>query len=457
MEKRKEQMHLEVDLQLGSHRQTVVSKQAELEACIQRQIDYLLAETSWARDIIAPNEMEITTSSVGPANGRDAALALAFLKSNQQLRGSKAAELDPAVKSKLQLAMKAIALEHKWLQQGALAAKVMAHVTSPTQKKLLNLSYDWLRTFLPHVLAKVNRVSFGLLSSADCAAAIESTPNVPRSRLKLCVPFVGKDVPSRSSEFAHPDVIIGLTILAYRYSGMRYEDFAELVDSLTSEFVQEIGPARDRPASRRHESWVLAAGGKIRGLTSVAIANGDSTGDALGEPVVDNAGGTEVVQLKFLQKSNKEQMSKLFKLWRLEPLAIHYYLTKFIFPTYMLSQKIKLSASGQAVGGDMLVGRRAGFSGTPSDLLPKELGRCDYAVGDDGKMLSTMLDPAVASHELLTVDWSVQGILKRVATSVAPRYHALIDTGALITGFSNQEVAEYLLANGLEWCGTQLR
>jgi hypothetical protein len=54
-----------------------------------------------------------------------------------------------------------------------MAAKVMAYVTSPTQKKLLNLSYDWLRTFLPHVLAKVNRVSYGLLSSADCAAAIE--------------------------------------------------------------------------------------------------------------------------------------------------------------------------------------------------------------------------------------------------------------------------------------------
>ena len=26
-----------------------------------------------------------------------------------------------------------------------------------------------------------------------------------------------QDVPSRSSEFAHPDVAIGLTILAYRY------------------------------------------------------------------------------------------------------------------------------------------------------------------------------------------------------------------------------------------------
>ena len=30
------------------------------------------------------------------------------------------------------------------------------------------------------------------------------------------VPFVGKDVPSTRSEFAHPDVVIGCTILAYR-------------------------------------------------------------------------------------------------------------------------------------------------------------------------------------------------------------------------------------------------
>ena len=39
---------------------------------------------------------------------------------------------------------------------------------------------------------------------------------MPRSRFKLAIPFVGKDVPSRASEFAHPDIIIGLTVLAYR-------------------------------------------------------------------------------------------------------------------------------------------------------------------------------------------------------------------------------------------------
>ena len=32
----------------------------------------------------------------------------------------------------------------------------------------------------------------------------------------------------------------------------------------------------------------------------------------------------------------------------------------------------------QALGGDMVFQHRFGFSGTPSDLLPKELGRCHY-------------------------------------------------------------------------------
>lgn len=42
---------------------------------------------------------------------------------------------------------------------------------------------------------------------------------MPRSRTLTAVPFVGKDVPSAASEFAHPDVVIGLTIMAFRYEG----------------------------------------------------------------------------------------------------------------------------------------------------------------------------------------------------------------------------------------------
>ena len=35
--------------------------------------------------------------------------------------------------------------------------------------------------------------------------------NMPKSRALVAVPFIGKDVPSHASEFAHPDVLIGLT------------------------------------------------------------------------------------------------------------------------------------------------------------------------------------------------------------------------------------------------------
>jgi hypothetical protein len=111
----------------------------------------------------------------------------------------------------------------------------------------------------------------------------------------------------------------------------------------------------------------------------------------------------EVVQLKFLQKSNVEQIEKLYNLLCREPLVVHHYLEKTIFLLHMRNQRSKISASGQAVGGDMLVGLRVGFSGTPSDLLPEELGKCDYETGDDGMMLTTMLDKNVTSYQFLQV------------------------------------------------------
>jgi hypothetical protein len=357
-------------------------------------------------------------------------------------------------------------------------------------------------------------VSFGLLSDADCKKALLSDPNTPRSRLKLAVPFVGKDVPSPSSEFAHPDVIIGMTILAYRYSGLRKEDFNDMVDTMTAQFQHEIGPAKERASARMHVQWVQAAGGSIRGVkakagaagaaaaaggggtvstpvrvnpnaqASIALAAAAGGGDAataaaaamsrylptclptrisLNLPTLHDAamcrtgggGDKEVVQLKFLQKSNKEQMSKLLSLWRSEPRVIHHYLQKTIFPAHMRSQRKKLSASGQSVGGSMICARRVGFSGTPSDLLPIELGKCDYETGDDGKMLTTLLDPATVTSQFLENDWSVELLLDRIATggrSSGERFHSLIDTGALVTGYSNQEVAQQLLARGLKWC-----
>lgn len=261
LEKTKEAVMLEEEGKVEEVRKRLVQQHSQLELSIQKTIDDLAFITAAVVKTVGLTPEEVVTPlTVGPSNGRDAALAIAWLKVHVL------DTLDPNVSdsqeylAKVKVSLRALSAEAKWLSQAALAAKVMSHVTSATQKKLLNLCYDWLRTFLPHILAKVNRVSFGLLSSKDCAQALEADAMVPQSRLKLGVPFVGKDVPSKSSEFAHPDVILGLTILGYRYSGMRFEDFSDLIDALSAEFSQEIGPPRERPSSQRHEAWVLSAG-----------------------------------------------------------------------------------------------------------------------------------------------------------------------------------------------------
>jgi len=326
--------------------------------------------------------------------------------------------------------------------------------------KLLNIVSEWLRTFLPHCLQKIDRVSFGLLSMEEYKRALELEPNMPRSRYKLAIPFLGKDVPSPASEFAHPDVIIGLSVLAYRYEGLRSEEFAlEVVGLIRSDFEKEVGPHAQRPSSKLYEKWITLAGGVIKGReqlsSSAAAAGAPSTVAVKGGAAAEDEEDDErvVVPLWLLKQSNDEQMAKLYKLLCKLPATIHWYLDQVTFPAYMKHQKVKISSSGQELGGAMLFSKRIGFSGTPSDLLPSDLGRCGYEKGSDGKVLHTLTDPSIVSVTYAEEHWSVESLLTRIATARAPKYHALIDTGALITGKTNHEVAEYLLANGLSaWC-----
>ena len=110
-------------------------------------------------------------------------------------------------------------------------------------------------------------------------------------------------------------------------------------------------------------------------------------------------------------------------------------------------QDTKLCASGQDLGGDLLFGLRLGFSGTPSDLLPVEMRPCRYEEGDDANVMHVLMSPRVVSFKILNQQWSVDNLLHDIANTM-PQYHALIDTGALVTGYSNKEVACKLLAIG---------
>ena len=123
---------------------------------------------------------------------------------------------------------------------------------SPRSRQLLNLCRDWVRIYLPHVLSKVHRVSFGLLLPADeerwVSEALNSTSGdvelakrsvvISKSRRLLSVPFEGKDAPSRSAEFAHPDIAIGLTAHSYRLHGLRERDLRDLIQELKNNMMQ---------------------------------------------------------------------------------------------------------------------------------------------------------------------------------------------------------------------------
>ena len=85
----------------------------------------------------------------------------------------------------------------------ASSAEIRDGCNSDESFKTLNLTREWLQSFMPFVLSKIDRVSFGLLMKSDVERALKLHPRMPRSRKLLAVPFVGKDVPSEASEFSH--------------------------------------------------------------------------------------------------------------------------------------------------------------------------------------------------------------------------------------------------------------
>jgi len=341
---------------------------------------------------------------------------------------------------------------------------------SPQARKLLNLTLHWLHSLLPYLLSRVHRVSFGLLTGHALESACQDR-TTPLSRKLLAVPFVGKDTPSSSSEFSHPDVTIGFTILAYRLHGLRERDAMTLLKVLLDEMRAENTVLYHRRAAcKAYVAMITRAGGTVRGFTE----DGRWIGDLRDEeqrrrselmakvPSQQSLSGTEaedrrrnVWPLELLDLADPEQVNLVYEILRSSPLALRHLLEHHVFQAGTLDRNdTQLSASGQELAGPQLFGQCLGFSGTPNDLLPRSMGACVYAKGDDGKVIQ-----ALSSIQTVSVwelgSWTPSSILDVVAKARAsnsrrPKYHALIDSGALVTGMTNKEVAEYLLKTGLE-------
>eukprot|EP00913_Durusdinium_trenchii_P026505 g24869.t1 len=198
-----------------------------------------------------------------------------------------------------------------------------------------------------------------------------------------------QDAPSTSSEFSHPDVAIGFTILSYRLHGLRERDVLTLLNVLLDEMRAEACDAKEdlkKSRSRRQTSV-----GRWEGSSEVADRR------------------RSLWPLELLDISDPEQIQVVFDILRFSPLAIRHLLEKHVFVSGTLDRnEMQLSASGQEreLAGPQLFGRCLGFSGTPNDLLPKSMGRCIYAAGDDGKVLQALSSTdTVTAVELGQARW----------------------------------------------------
>lgn len=92
-------------------------------------------------------------------------------------------------------------------------------------------------------MRQVNRVNYGLLAGPPPADndddGISEAEAGSRSRYHTAVPFLGKDKPSKAAEYANPEVLIGLTLLAFRHEGLRSWETEKIVRAMLSTLKSE--------------------------------------------------------------------------------------------------------------------------------------------------------------------------------------------------------------------------
>ena len=241
-------------------------------------------------------------------------------------------------------------------------------------------------------------------------------------------------------------MLIGLTILAYRYSGLRRKDLQRLVTQLKQDYSRQIGPRNERPAALLFREWLDLAISEKNGSKKTGEAMAGSPKALRTASASASSSSIPVLPLPLFQPTDPQQLGRLYSLTKRLPQIIHYFLCNHIFPKTMNFQRLKVSACGHELGSSMLFGTRLGFSGTPSNLLPVDLGICQFEPGSEGKIVHTLTSAKVMSASVKR-NWTAQSLLRDIATQTTPPANVLIDTGALITGMDNREVAEFLLVH----------
>ena len=194
-------------------------------------------------------------------------------------------------------------------------------------------------------------------------------------------------------------MLIGLTILAFRYGGLRLEDMKTLIKALQDKMNAQAGPFSERPARVRFTEWVAEARRDRDRADKEEI---------------------EVLELELFQPEDGGQMGCAMEMLSKHAPVILYFLKQMVFPRVMKKQVVKLQASGVDLGGDMIFGTRLGFSGTPSDLLPDSLKPCNFEAGSEAQVVRQLTSSELMTSEVFRLnreqpEQAVDELLKHIA------------------------------------------
>nr|XP_018914729.1 PREDICTED: uncharacterized protein LOC109042446 [Bemisia tabaci] len=278
-------------------------------------------------------------------------------------------------------------------------------------KDKILIAKGWLsHGILFHVFNAKYRVQFGLNLNAEG----ETTK-------LIAIPFLGKDTPSPRSEFSHPDVMLGFTIICYLYKGLTQKELKETLLSLKSNFSTPVG-------DMQLDTWTQAGEAWIRTRT-------------------DHFPPLVLTSLQHVDLADELCLAQMHQYLSRNYLAIFFYLNQFVLLEEAMQYRHKISANAHS-----LVGYNAalGFSGTDDRkiTMPFQVkSLCSTSqVGTNGKLLSVLTQDRNSHYHTLKTDDS-KALLRELCQFVTENRHchALIDAGALITGLTNSDVANFLL------------
>jgi hypothetical protein len=242
---------------------------------------------------------------------------------------------------------------------------------------------------------------------------------------RMAIPFRANNIPAERSEFKQPDVAIIYTCLSYFSDGL---SLGEVKESLT--LLLSLGSSAQ---SHEFNLWLQ--------LDSSHIP-------------------TEVLEridhVNKIDISNQDQLTEIHKYFSLNMNTISFWLKFILFPreTPLHPESIQRTPWHLCNGSRSQV---RGFSGTNDSrfLLPLHVRQESFDEIPDivrksssGKMIHLLLEKSLPYVSLppttdaqSTLQWK-----KLLVLAIQLETHALIDTGALLTGVNNTDAADFLLS-----------